>query len=89
MCFILQNFTQDFNAIYVNGAFEGANVGQNINRVVIEHFLRQGQLDIAESLIAVLYQHSLLLTVTVHLPGAGFRPKARFPLPELTARVDG
>lgn len=50
---IFQNFTADFNAIYVDGAFEGEEVGQNINRVVIDHFLRQGQLDIAESLIEV------------------------------------
>ena len=50
---ILQNFTADFNAIYVDGAFEGKEVGHNINRVVIDHFLRQGQLDIAESLIEV------------------------------------
>jgi len=51
--FLLQNFTPEFNAIYVDEAFEGEKVGQNINRVVIEHFLRQGQLDIAESLIEV------------------------------------
>ena len=59
----LQNFTPDFNAIYVDGAFEGEDAGQNINRVVIEHFLRQGQLDIAENLIAVLYFHPSSFTL--------------------------
>ena len=53
LCIILQNFTPEFNAVYVDGAFEGEEAGQNINHVVVEHFLRQGQLDIAESLIAV------------------------------------
>jgi hypothetical protein len=46
-----KNFTTDFNSIYVDGAFDSEESTKDINRVVCEHFLRQGQLDIAESLI--------------------------------------
>jgi hypothetical protein len=46
-----KNFTPDFNSIYVEGAFDDDDSTKDINRVICEHFLRQGQLDIAESLI--------------------------------------
>ena len=37
-----------------DNAFEGEEKVQQLNNVISEHFLRQGMLDIAESLIRVM-----------------------------------
>ena len=43
----------DFSAVITDGAFENESKAVQINNVICEHFLRQGMLDIAESLIEV------------------------------------
>ena len=43
----------DFSAVITDGAFESESRAVQINNVICEHFLRQGMLDIAESLIEV------------------------------------
>ncbi|CAL1539659.1 unnamed protein product [Lymnaea stagnalis] len=45
-----RNFTSDFSAIITEGAFDGESRQRLLNEVICEHFLRQGLLDIAESL---------------------------------------
>ncbi|RUS89327.1 hypothetical protein EGW08_002934 [Elysia chlorotica] len=45
-----RNFTTDFSAVITEGAFDGEWKQRLLNEVICEHFLRQGMLDIAESL---------------------------------------
>lgn len=45
-----RNFKSDFSSITTAGAFEGDEKQKILNKVVCEHFLRQGMLDIAEAL---------------------------------------
>jgi len=46
----------DFSSIITEGAFEGEDKKILLNEVVSEHFMRQGMLDIADSLIQVIVQ---------------------------------
>ena len=50
-----QNFVSDFSAVITDGAFEGQLQSGQLNNVITEHFLRQGMLEIAESLIQVRF----------------------------------
>ncbi|KAK7009074.1 protein RMD5 A, partial [Biomphalaria glabrata] len=45
-----RNFTSDFSSVITEGAFDGEWRQTLLNEVICEHFLRQGMLDIAESL---------------------------------------
>jgi hypothetical protein len=46
-----KSFMPDFNGVFVEGAFEGEDFTREINQVICDHILRQGLLDIAESLV--------------------------------------
>jgi len=46
-----RNFVSDFSSVVTEGAFDGDDQTAQINNVICEHFLRQGMLEIAESLI--------------------------------------
>lgn len=53
-CFIeFQNFTSDFSSVTADDVFCGEEREALLNQIICEHFLRQGQLDIAESLSEV------------------------------------
>ena len=49
----LQSFVSDFGSVLIDSSFDKEVNLQEINQVVYEHFLRQGMLDIAQSLITV------------------------------------
>ena len=53
----LQSFVSDFGSVLTDSAFDKELNVQEINQVIYEHFLRQGQLDIAQSLITVSKRH--------------------------------
>ncbi|KAK2187650.1 hypothetical protein NP493_158g01008 [Ridgeia piscesae] len=46
-----RSFVSDFGSVLTDSAFDKELNVQEINQVIYEHFLRQGQLDIAQSLI--------------------------------------
>ncbi|CAH1779183.1 unnamed protein product [Owenia fusiformis] len=46
-----RNFVTEFNGIAQDYVFEGVEKQEMLNKVIVEHFLRQGMLDIAEELI--------------------------------------
>ena len=52
----LQNFVTDFSSVIAEGAFDG-DKSILVNEVISEHFMRQGMLDIADSLIEVFLTH--------------------------------
>jgi hypothetical protein len=45
-----KNFVSDFDAMYVEGAFDGEDNQRQIDHVICEHFLRHGMLDVADCL---------------------------------------
>ena len=50
---VFQNFTSDFSSVSVEDIFCGEEREALLNQIICEHFLRQGKLDIAESLSEV------------------------------------
>ena len=46
-----RSFVCDFSSVVTEGAFEGEEQVSQLNNTICEHFLRQGMLDIAETLI--------------------------------------
>ena len=53
LCLLFQNFTSDFSSVSVEDIFCGEEREALLNQIICEHFLRQGKLDIAESLSEV------------------------------------
>ena len=53
LCLVFQNFTSDFSSVSVEDIFCGEEREALLNQIICEHFLRQGKLDIAESLSEV------------------------------------
>ena len=51
--FAFQNFTSDFSSVAADDIFYGDEREALLNQIICEHFLRQGKLDIAESLSEV------------------------------------
>ena len=51
---LFQNFTSDFSSVASDDIFYGEQREALLNQIICEHFLRQGKLDIAESLSEVL-----------------------------------
>ena len=43
----------DFTSVFTDGAFTGDGRRDELNKVIVEHFLRQGMLDISETLVQV------------------------------------
>ena len=61
----LQSFVSDFGSVLIDSSFDKEINLQEINQVVYEHFLRQGMLDIAQSLITVSYNACPSLPVSL------------------------
>ncbi|WAR21795.1 RMD5A-like protein [Mya arenaria] len=47
---VSKNFVAEFSAVFTESAFEKEDCRELLNEIVCEHFLRQGKLDIAETL---------------------------------------
>lgn len=46
-----RNFVNDFSSVIVDRAFDGQEKAMLLNEVVCEHFMRQGMLDVADSIV--------------------------------------